>query len=160
VIIQFAQEMTMKLFDYEAALPYPLETVFQHIVDLENAPRWHPYFYHVVQVTSGTIGLGTTWRKDFRYLGFSGTLYLEIAEWQPCQLVRFKGSRIATILPEFVIQFKAINAATHIHYFLQPNVPRLMQLPMALFAPIIGRRDLRHYFGELAQQIASASPKH
>jgi hypothetical protein len=146
----------MKLFDYEAVLPYPIETVFQHTVDLEHAPRWHPMFYHVEQMTPGAIDLGTQWRKDYQFLGIHGALHLQIVEWQPYQTVCFQGSRIAGMIPDFIIHFEPVASGTHIHYILQPTVPRFMQPPMAFLGPFVGRRDLRHYFSKLDRQIAQA----
>jgi hypothetical protein len=147
----------MKLFDYETVLPYPIETVFQHTVDLEHAPRWHPIFYRVEQMTPGVIGLGTQWRKDYQFFGIRGAFYLQIVEWQPYQTVCFQGSRIAGMIPNFIIHFKPVAGGTHIHYILQPTVPRFMQLPMAFVGPFVGRRDLRHYFSELDKQIAQSA---
>ena len=144
----------MKLFDYVAVLPYPLETVFQHTVDLEHTPRWHPMFYHVKQTSPGEIGLGTQWRKDYRFFGIHGTLNLEIVQWQPYETVCFQGSRIAGMLPNFIVHFKAIDGGTQIHYILQPTVPRIMHMPIALLGPLVGRRDLEHYFHELDNQLA------
>src|SRR5215207_1813675 len=146
----------MKLFDYETVLPYPIETVFQHTVDLEHAPRWHPMFYHVEQITPGAIGLGTQWRKDYQFLGIRGAINLQIVEWQPYQTVCFQGLHIAGMLPNFIIHFKPVVGGTHIHYILQPTVPRIMQLPMMFAGPFVGRRDLRHYFCALDKQIAQA----
>lgn len=144
----------MQLFDYETILPFAVDTVFQHTVDLENAPTWHPYFYHVEQTTSGAIGRGTKWRNDYRYMGMSGALYLEIVEWERNHLVRFEGSRMVGIVPQFLIKFKPVEGGTHVHYFLQPTIPRFMQIPMSIVGPIAGRRDLRQYFHELEQQLS------
>jgi hypothetical protein len=146
----------MKLFDYETVLSYPIETVFQHTVDLEHAPRWHPIFYHIEQTTLGNIGLGTQWRKHYRFFGMQGVLHLQIVDWKPYQTVHFQGSCIAGMIPNFVIHFEPVASGTHIHYILQPTVPRFMQLPMAFVGPFVGRRDLRRYFSELDRQIAQA----
>ncbi len=140
----------MKLFDYQATLPYTIEAVFALTVDLERAPRWHGFFTDVQQLTPDPIGVGSRWQMIFN----GGSFELEIVEYEPPRRVVFRGSTVMGMVPNFTIELQPVAAGTQIHYLLHPDVPALMRLPVALLGPPFGRRDLNRYFGELETLLA------
>jgi uncharacterized protein YndB with AHSA1/START domain len=137
--------MTAALFDYQTILPHPIEDVFTLTVDLQNAPHWHSIFTEVEQLTPNPIGLGSKWRVSYGV----GSMTLEITDYQPQNLVAFKGSRAWGMVPNFTITLQAVMAGTQVHYYLHPDIPTLLRPMMAVFAPPYGRRDLDRYFREL-----------
>jgi len=135
----------MALFDYQTILPHAIEDVFALTVDLENAPYWHSIFTDVEQLTPNLIEMGSRWKISYGM----GSITLEITEYEPPDLVTFKGSRAWGMVPNFTIKLQAVSEGTRVHYFLHPDIPTLLRPLMAVFAVPYGRRDLDRYFREL-----------
>ena len=135
----------MTLFEEQTIIPHPIEDVFALTVDLENAPYWHSFFTNVQQLTPDPIGMGSRWKMSYGV----GSFTLEITDYQPPDLVTFKGSRTWGMVPNFTIKLQSVTEGTRVHYFLHPDIPTLMKPLIAVFAPPFGRRDLDRYFREL-----------
>ncbi len=137
-------------FSQKTVIHSPIDDVFRLVVDLEHAPHVHPIVKNTVQLTSGEVGLGTRWRKDYAWFGTKGSFELEVDEWEPPYKIVFKGTPFGTIVPYFAIHFREVEAGTEMKYVIEPMIGNgLMAVMFRVFAPIVGKRDLGNYFKKL-----------
>ncbi len=54
---------------WQTRIERPVEEVFDYVADLDHEPEWNPDASNVVRVSTGPVGLGTSWEEDFRRVG-------------------------------------------------------------------------------------------
>lgn len=135
-------------FTQEAVFPQDRKTMFEVVTDLENAPLWHSVHERMVQTTPGPVGPETRWKIVYK-TGQEQSVW--ITDWVPDECVRFQGANLGGVAPVFIVRFDEIETGTRVEYTVQPILHPLIKLPVSMFAPYFGKRDLRRYFEALGE---------
>ena len=110
----------MNLMEIQTIVPYSIEDVFALTVNLEEAPRWHSIFSSVQHLETKPIGPGSRWKINY----VVGSFVLEIIDFQPPNLVAFKGSTVfGGTIPNFTIMLEAVAEGTRLSYLVHPKIP-------------------------------------
>lgn len=65
----------------------PPERVFAALTELDHAAAWMPNFVKIEKLTSGSFGVGTTWRETRKMFGREATEQFEVTAFEPNKLL-------------------------------------------------------------------------
>jgi hypothetical protein len=117
--------------------------VFDFIAASENAPKVAPNIKSMVELTEGTVGVGTRYRETRLMNGKETQAELEIVDFEPGQRYAMKNvtDGIVTI---YRYNFNQENDGTRVNLVCELNASGVKKLMLTMVASILKKEDGDH----------------
>ena len=73
----------MYTFEHNVFINRPTQEVFDYITQPSNAPKWQGTAQSAEWTSNGSVGVGSTWRAENKFMGRKIEATLEITSWDP-----------------------------------------------------------------------------
>jgi uncharacterized membrane protein len=77
-------------FELGTLIDRPMKDVFAFVSDLNNGPKWQSQMVAVHQISSGSIGVGTTYKTTGELMGRRLEGKAEVTDYQPDSMFGFR----------------------------------------------------------------------
>ena len=114
----------------------PIDEVFDYVADTRNETKWHPRVRSIEKTSEGPIGVGTTFRGDYKG---SGEMDFSLVEYERPTHLRFTGGN-GQVSIDATIDFREHDGHTHATFDLDLRPNGFFRLIMPLMAPMIRRQ--------------------
>jgi uncharacterized protein YndB with AHSA1/START domain len=122
----------------------PVADVFAFVANFENHPKWESNFVQVKRLSSGAIGVGTTYLCVLQVPGQKTESNFEITEYVPNQKISFRGDRPAQAKPVGSMTFESVGNQTKVTAYPRPEMGGIFKLLEPLMAGFIKKQNETH----------------
>ena len=142
------------LFDKRTIINSPIESVFNLVADIANAPNIHPMIIKRERLDDReALDSGAEFRYYYSFFGRLMHFDFTISEFIPNQKVVYTGTPFFGIIPRFMVLFNELEEGTEIHYVMNPAIPGWMSLFAKPVMVQAGNRDLEAYFDKVRTML-------
>jgi len=117
-------------FETSIIIARPVWTVFEFMMNPENAPRWRPAVVEERFISSGSLGVGTSIRRVVRFLGRRIERDALITEYAHNEKVSFKTASLLPVAATYAVEPAA--AGTRLTAVLKAEVSGVLRLAASL----------------------------
>jgi uncharacterized protein YndB with AHSA1/START domain len=147
----------MARIDGEIVIDRPVDVVFDYVADQRNEPQYNPQMVRAEKVTTGPIGIGTSFRSVVASRGRTAEMLIEITGYdRPRRLASTTTMQQAEI--SYTLTFEPANSGTRMRWSGRVRPKGSVKL----LGPLItwmGRHQEQRIWTSLKQHLEAAPAK-